>query len=91
MGGVVWCNPPYGREITSWVKKASEEILQPYCDCIVMLLPARTDARWFQDYVLGKAELHFVKGRLKFGDNENSAPFPSVVAVYMKPFKGGME
>ena len=47
-----------------------------------MLLPARTDTKWFHDFVLGKAEIRFVKGRLKFGDSKNSAPFPSMVVVF---------
>lgn len=49
---------------------------------MVCLLPSRTDTRWFHDWVLGKAELRFVKGRLKFGDGKNSAPFGSLVAIY---------
>ena len=83
MGGV-WCNPPYGKEIIRWVKKASEEYEKPYCRFVVMLLPARTDTRWFQKYVYNKAFLWFVDGRLKFGGSETSAPFPSMVAVYIK-------
>ena len=49
---------------------------------IVMLLPARTDTKWFHDYILGKAEVRFIKGRLKFGGAKNSAPFPSMVVVF---------
>lgn len=60
-----YCNPPYGREIGKWVKKGYEESLKG--KTIVMLLPARTDTRWFHEYILGKAEIIFVKGRLKFG------------------------
>lgn len=75
--GVCWMNPPYGREIGKWVKKAYES----GCVC-VCLLPARTDTKWFHDYVLGKAEIHFIKGRLKFGNSKNSAPFPSMIVVY---------
>ena len=82
--GGVWCNPPYGKEIGLWVQKACSEIKESYCDFIVMLLPARTDTRWFQDYVLGKSSLYFLKGRLKFGDSKTGAPFPSVIAVYTK-------
>lgn len=82
--GGVWCNPPYGRDIINWVKKASEEYQKDYCKFVVMLLPARTDTRWFQQYVLPYAWLWFVDGRLKFGGAETSAPFPSVVAVYAK-------
>ena len=83
MGGV-WCNPPYGREIINWVRKASEEYTKDYCNFVVMLLPARTDTRWFQDYVYGKAYLHFIDGRLTFGEQKGNAPFPSVLAVYVK-------
>ncbi len=75
-GGVMcWCNPPYGREIGKWVEKASKH------EC-VMLLPARTDTRWFHDFIYGKAEIRFIRGRLKFGDAKNSAPFPSMVVVF---------
>ena len=76
-GGVVYCNPPYGREIGKWVKKCSE-----YEGESVMLLPARTDTRWFHDYIYGKAEIRFIKGRLKFNDGKNPAPFPSMVVVF---------
>ena len=69
-------NPPYGREIGKWVKKASESPLT------VCLLPARTDTKWFHDYILGKAEIRFIKGRLKFGEAVNSAPFPSMVVIF---------
>lgn len=78
-GGVVYCNPPYGREIGKWVKKCSE-----YEGESVMLLPARTDTRWFHDYIYGKAEIRFIRGRLKFGGSKNSAPFPSMVVVFNK-------
>jgi len=83
-GGGVWCNPPYGKDIINWVRKASEEYVKDYNKFIVMLLPARTDTKWFQQYVYGKAWLWFVDGRLKFGGSETSAPFPSLVAVYAK-------
>ena len=71
-----WMNPPYGREIGKWVKKASENPLT------VCLLPARTDTKWFHEYILGKAEIRFIKGRLKFGDSKNSAPFPSMICIF---------
>lgn len=70
-------NPPYGREIGKWVKKAAESNATVVC-----LLPARTDTKWFHEYILGKAEIRFVKGRLKFGDGKNSAPFPSMVVIF---------
>lgn len=78
--GVVWCNPPYGREIGSWVRRAW--LSRAAGNTVVMLLPARTDTRWFHDYIYGKAEIRFVKGRLKFGGSCNSAPFPSMVVVF---------
>jgi phage N-6-adenine-methyltransferase len=78
----VWMNPPYGREIGKWVQKAYEESLKGIT--VVCLLPSRTDTKWFQDYCL-KAECRFVRGRLKFGDAKNSAPFPSVVVVFRPP------
>ena len=80
-GHTVWCNPPYCRKTGAWVKKAYEEHQRTGCT-VVMLLPSRTDVRWFHDYILGKAEIRFIKGRLKFGENKNSAPFPSIVVIY---------
>lgn len=77
---VCWCNPPYGREIGKWVKRAYDQTLQD--TTTVMLLPARTDTRWFHNYILGKAEVRFVRGRLKFGNSKNSAPFPSMVVIF---------
>ena len=87
-GGGVWCNPPYGREISSWVKKAYEESQKEYNSFVLMLLPARTDTKWWWDWVQGKATLFFIKGRVKFGDHNVGAPFPSVLALYMKEVKG---
>ena len=86
--GGVWCNPPYGREISSWVKKAYEESQKEYNDFVLMLLLARTDTKWWWEYVQGKATLFFIKGRVKFGDHNVGAPFPSVLALYMKEVKG---
>lgn len=79
----VFMNPPYGREIGKWVAKAYEENL---CNntFIVMLLPARTDTKWFHDWIYkkGNAEIRFIKGRLKFNDGKQSAPFPSMIVIY---------
>lgn len=75
--GTVWCNPPYGRSISAWVKKAAESETT-----VVMLLPARTDTKWFHEYIYGKAEVRFIKGHLKFGGSKNSAPFPSMVVIF---------
>ena len=75
--GHVWCNPPYGRGIKDWVLKASM-----HTDLVVMLLPARTDTRWFHELVLPHADVEFVKGRLKFGGHKVSAPFPSMIITF---------
>lgn len=79
----VFCNPPYGKELKSWVKKAYEESKKKNTT-VVLLIPARTDTSYFHDYIYGKAEIRFIRGRLKFGDSKNSAPFPSMVVVYKK-------
>lgn len=79
-GQRVFCNPPYGREIGQWVRKCYEE--RERCEVIVMLLPARTDTKWFHDYIYGKAEIRFIKGRLHFNDAKQGAPFPSMVVIY---------
>lgn len=80
--GRVWCNPPYGKEIGQWVRRAYLAVTTECAEVVVMLLPARTDTRWFHEYIYGKAEIRFVKGRLKFGDSKNAAPFPSMVVIF---------
>ena len=77
--GVVWMNPPYGREIGRWLKKANESAKDNGAT-VVCLVPARTDTNWWHEYVI-QHEVRFVRGRLKFGDAKNSAPFPSAVVV----------
>lgn len=79
-GERVFCNPPYGRVIGKWVEKCS----RGGADITVALLPARTDTRWFHEFILGKAEIRFLKGRLKFGGAKNSAPFPSMIVIWKK-------
>jgi phage N-6-adenine-methyltransferase len=76
----IFMNPPYGRTIGKWIKKAYEES-QKGCT-VVCLLPARTDTKWFHEYIYNKAEIRFIKGRLKFGDSKNSAPFPSMIVIF---------
>lgn len=80
LGLRVFCNPPYGRKVGDWVRKA-------YCEAqlgalVVMLLPARTDTAYFHDYIYNKAEIRFIRGRLKFGGCKNTAPFPSMVVIF---------
>ena len=75
----VFMNPPYGREIKRWMKKAYESSLQGAT--VVCLVPARTDTHWWHNYAM-KGEVRLLRGRLKFGDAKNSAPFPSAVVVF---------
>ena len=77
--GKCWMNPPYGREIGRWMKKAYESSLAGAI--VVCLVPARTDTKWWHDYAM-KGQVTFVRGRLKFGGASNSAPFPSAVVVF---------
>jgi len=79
-GHRVFMNPPYGREITRWVRKAYLESRKPNT-VVVCLLPARTDTKWFHNYCT-RGEVWFIKGRLKFGGARNSAPFPSMIVIF---------
>ncbi len=81
--GVCWMNPPYGREIGKWVRKAWES--SQAGATVICLLPSRTDTRWWHDYVMKASEIRFIKGRLKFGGAKNSAPFPSAIVVFTSP------
>lgn len=81
-GESVFCNPPYGKEVKRWVEKCFTEVYAGNCKCAVMLLNARTDTKWFHQYIYRKAEVRFVKGRLKFGDAKTPAPFPSMVVIF---------
>jgi len=78
---IVFMNPPYGRGIKHWIKKAHDEARKGAT--VVCLIPARTDTTYWHEYVIGGgAEVRFIKGRLKFGGHTNSAPFPSAIAVF---------
>lgn len=77
--GVCWMNPPYGREIWKWMRKAYESSL--YGATVVCLVPARTDTAWWHDYAM-KGEVEFVRGRLKFGGSKANAPFPSAIVTF---------
>ena len=91
VGGAVFCNPPYGRKLKKWVAKAymeSQKIKHP----IVLLIPARTDTTYFHDYIYRKAELRFIRGRIKFADEygtiKKDAPFPSMLVIYNNKQEG---
>ena len=77
--GVCWMNPPYGREIGDWMRKAFESARG--WATVVCLVPARTDTKWWHDFAM-RGEIQFIRGRLKFGGSKNSAPFPSAVVVF---------
>lgn len=90
-GEVGYCNPPYGRDIGKWVKKASEILT----GTVVMLLPARTDVKWFHEYIYPNhisqkrfnnnsvnCKIRFLRGRLKYDDGKVGAPFPSMIVIF---------
>jgi len=80
-GFTAFVNPPYGRGIDKWIQKGYESA-QDIDTRVVMLIPARTDTKYWHKYVMRASEIHLVKGRLKFGNSSNSAPFPSAVVVF---------
>lgn len=77
----VFCNPPYGRQIGKWVEKSYREAQKPNTT-VVMLLPARTGNGWFHDYILDKAEIRFIRGRVQFGESKQNAPFDSMIVIW---------
>jgi phage N-6-adenine-methyltransferase len=80
--GVCWMNPPYGGAIPLWIEKAHRTASDGHAD-VVCLVPARTDTEWWWNHCI-QGEVRFLKGRLKFGDGQNAAPFPSAVVVFYK-------
>ena len=78
-GEIVFMNCPYGREISKWVEKAYNENKKG--TLVVCLLPARTDTNWFHKYIYNQHEIRFIKGRLKFNDGKQAAPFPSMLVI----------
>jgi phage N-6-adenine-methyltransferase len=83
--GVCWMNPPYGRAIRAWMKKAYEE--SKTGTTVVCLVPSRTDAAWWHDYAM-KGQVEFLRGRLKFGGSKNCAPFPCALVVFRGSISG---
>lgn len=80
--GIVWCNPPYGRKVGQWVRQAA--LAAAAGNTVVMLLPARTDTKWFHEYIYRRTnvEVRFLQRRLHFGGAKNAAPFPSMIVVF---------
>ena len=79
-------NPPYGREIGKWVKKAYESVMGGDIPCAVCLLPARTDTAWWHEFCM-KGEIEFIRGRLKFGNSKTPAPFPNAVVIFKNKWR----
>ena len=79
--GRVFCNPPYSA-IPDFIRKGIWHLSEGDVQLLVFLLPARTDTRWFHDYCMKAREIRFLRGRLKFGNAEFNAPFPSMVVIF---------
>ena len=79
-GEHVFCNPPYS-QIAKWVEKAYREA-QTDKTVVVLLIPSRTDTRYFHDYIYGRSEIRFIKGRLHFNESKGPAPFPSMIVIF---------
>lgn len=76
----VYMNPPYGRPLEKWMKKAYEEAT--YNNAIVVaLIPARTDTKWWHQYAV-RGQIRYLRGRLNYGDTRGVAPFPSVIVIF---------
>ena len=85
--GRVFLNPPYS-QVSEWVKKAYYECrVKKNCELVVLLIPSRTDTRWWHKYVMKANEIRFIKGRLKFGNAKNSAPFPSCLVIFKQNYE----
>jgi phage N-6-adenine-methyltransferase len=79
--GRVWCNPPYGRGIDKWIRKAWESVQRGEAELVALLIPSRTDAYWWHEWCL-QGEIKYFERRLRFGDGKYSAPFPSALVVF---------
>lgn len=81
-GQVNFVNPPYGREIPKWIRKGYLEHLKG--KAVVFLIPSRTDTKWWHDYCMKASEIRFIRGRLRFDDGPNAAPFPSAIVIFKR-------
>jgi phage N-6-adenine-methyltransferase len=84
--GKVYCNPPYGRQIAAWLRKAWEAA-QTTAELVVCLVPARTDTAWWHEWAT-RGEIEFLRGRLRFGGAPSGAPFPSALVVFRNAREG---
>lgn len=76
----VFCNPPYS-DIKTWVKKCHDEGCKDHT-LVVLLIPSRTDTKYFHDFIKDRSEIRFIKGRLRFGHSDQNAPFPSMLVIF---------
>jgi site-specific DNA-methyltransferase (adenine-specific) len=83
---ICWMNPPYGRSVYKWMKKAYEEYQRGAT--VVCLIASRTDTKYWHEFCMNASEIRLVKGRLKFGGQENPAPFPSAIVVFDPSYEG---
>lgn len=84
--GRVWLNPPYGREIGKWIERAYQQVENGHAERVVCLVPARTDTRWWQRYVLCADDIIYLAGRVRFSGAKAGAPFPSAIVVFEREF-----
>lgn len=90
--GNIFVNPPYSN-VGAFLEKGKKEMEKGNAQIIVYLLASRTDTKWFHQYIYHKSnvEIRFIKGRLKFGNQKNSAPFPSMVVIFKQRIENGDE
>ena len=88
-GETVFCNPPYGKDISAWCEKCYRHSVGGGTS--VMLLPARTDTQWFHKWIYKKATIRFIEGRVKYGGSKWNAPFPSMIVIFRGRKKKGRE
>lgn len=81
----VWVNPPYGTALKKWIRKGYQQARWEDIT-VVMLIPSRTDTKYWHDFVMKADEIRFIKGRVRFKGATNSAPFPSAVVVFKGMF-----
>ena len=85
--GVCWLNPPYGdksSKMVDWIKKAHQSTQENPDLTVVMLIPARTNTKWWANYIMKSAEIRFIVGRPKFGDSKHGLPQPLVLVIFKK-------
>lgn len=80
--GVVWMNPPYGREIVDWMRKAKHEVDVGHAQTVVCLVPVRSDSKWWHNFAMKASEIRLLDQRLEFQGAGNKAPFPAAIIVF---------